>query len=115
MVGCYGNPTNPVLNTTQAHSHASSFSFLGNKKGTKRKLNGNKKEKYVFPLAGGSPGRVAEVSADLRLVAEHPKSGRNIKDFNPHGLALSAPAVGRFVTLDYVEYRTTFKPYTKPL
>jgi hypothetical protein len=107
MVGCYGNtPLSLILRRPIAMRPLSLF--LGNKKEIKRK-------KYVFPHAGGSPGRVAEVSADLRLVAEHPKSGHNIKDFNPHGLAISAPAVGRFVTLDYVEYRTTFKPYTKPL
>jgi hypothetical protein len=31
----------------------------------------------------------------------------------PAGLALAPPTVNRFVTLDYVEYRTTFKPFTE--
>jgi hypothetical protein len=31
----------------------------------------------------------------------------------PAGLALAPPAINRFVTLDYVEYRTTFKPFTE--
>ncbi|WIA10756.1 hypothetical protein OEZ85_010926 [Tetradesmus obliquus] len=62
---------------------------------------------------GGSPGRVAEVGPDLSLVAEHPRSNQNIDNFNPHGLALAAPAINRFITLDYVEYRTTFKPVTE--
>ena len=69
----------------------------------------------LYTCAGGSPGRVAEISPNLTLVAEHPRSDKNIADFNPHGLAVSAPAVGRFITLDYVEYRTTFRPYQKPL
>jgi hypothetical protein len=34
---------------------------------------------------GGTPGRVAEVDADLKLVAEHPRSNRSINEFNPHG------------------------------
>jgi hypothetical protein len=62
----------------------------------------------AFP--GGSPGRVAEISPNLTLVAEHPRSGKNTNGFNPHGLALSAPSVGRFVTLDYLEYGSVFKP-----
>lgn len=65
--------------------------------------------------AGGSPGRVAELDAQLNLIAEHP--GRNAsanatRGFNPHGLALASPAVNRMVTLDYVEYASTFKPST---
>jgi hypothetical protein len=29
------------------------------------------------------------------------------------GLALAPPAINRMVTLDYVEYRTAFKPFTE--
>jgi hypothetical protein len=39
----------------------------------------------------------------------------NIDGFNPHGLALTAPSVGRFVTLDYLEYKTVFKPFKEIL
>jgi hypothetical protein len=43
-------------------------------------------------------------------VAEHPRSEKNIDNFNPHGLALTPEPINRFVTLDYVEYASTFKP-----
>jgi hypothetical protein len=39
----------------------------------------------LCPVAGGSPGRVAEISPNLTLVAEHPKTNKNIDNFNPHG------------------------------
>lgn len=61
--------------------------------------------------AGGAPGRVAEVDANLNLIAEHPRSDNNMEGFNPHGLAIASSA-DRFITLDYAEYRTTFKPST---
>lgn len=61
-------------------------------------------------LLGGTSGRVAELDKELNLVAEHPKSEKNIDNFNPHGLALTPPPINRFVTLDYVEYASTFKP-----
>lgn len=59
---------------------------------------------------GGTPGRVAEVDANMNLVAEHPRSNKSIKGFNPHGLSMAPASVNRMITLDYVEYRTTFKP-----
>eukprot|EP00775_Hariotina_reticulata_P013143 gene13143-13273_t len=61
-------------------------------------------------VAGGTPGRVAEIDANLNLVAEHPRSNSNIEHFNPHGLSLTPGPLNRMVTLDYVEYGSTFKP-----
>lgn len=58
---------------------------------------------------------MGEISPTLELIAEHPRSKQNTKDFNPHGLALTPGPINRFVTLDYVEYRTTFKPFAKPV
>jgi hypothetical protein len=61
-------------------------------------------------LLGGTGGRVAELDKDLNLVAEHPIIETNIDNFNPHGLVLTPAVINRMVTLDYVEYASTFKP-----
>lgn len=37
-----------------------------------------------------------------------------ILDTDPHGLALTPGPINRLVTLDYVDYSTTFKPSSTP-
>ena len=50
--------------------------------------------------AGGTPGRVAEFDARLRMVAEWPTDPPQ-HDFNPHGIA-ARPDLNLMVTSDFM-------------
>ena len=64
---------------------------------------------FLVTMMGGAqghhPGRVAEFSADLKLVAEHPSQPPD-DGFNPHGISVR-PEVNLMVTSDFVCPSTT--------
>jgi hypothetical protein len=64
---------------------------------------------FLVTMMGGAqghhPGRVAEFSKDMRLVAEHPATPP-IDGFNPHGISVR-PEINLMVTSDFICPSTT--------
>src|SRR5207247_8579564 len=59
---------------------------------------------FLVTMMGGAeghaPGRVAEFTKDLQLIAEHP-SNPPLDGFNPHGISVR-PEINLMVTSDFI-------------
>ncbi|KAG2427166.1 hypothetical protein HXX76_010885 [Chlamydomonas incerta] len=65
---------------------------------------------------GGSPGRVVQYSKDFKLVGEYPDpaASPDVKDLNPHGIAVSWTK-SVMLTVDFLVPASTLKPATPVL